>query len=1209
MKRFVAFLMILALLCGFLPSAWAAGTTSGTFEHRAGFDLASVRCQFADGSYELLAFTETASGYTYSFATPDAAFTVIPEYFSLTVWDGAVDISWYDAEKTEFYLDNPAQLAGLAALVNGALDAKTPDYRVKGDLRELVCTRIDDFLLVGAGGGNQRDTVYQGDPAHDFSDKTVYLTADLDMGGVNNGTGWSGPNWTPIGGKYPLDRETSEHVLEAFFNGTLDGQGHRIINLCCDRYADKGYPYSQAVGLVGYLGECYDGEDAPAKIPAVRNLSVSGSIYGRRMVGGVVGRVGSIATGVRIENCANFATVRNTDSKGIGGICGAGWGSGAIVNCYNLGSVSTTYACPAGGICGSNSGLDIYNCYNIGRIDSNGNGRGRAIGCHNAGSYTVSDCYYLEGCDDDPASNGWYVGTALSISVSVSSRSDAELKSEAFVQELNNNGAAYVYNPGGYPMLLWEANSSQQPCSITLSQPTGGTIEAEGKTSVPAGTVLTLTNTPDVGYAFRHYTMNGSPLSGPYATVSENTVFSAEFVALAPGSLVIRDHPACDVTVKKDGTILQNGAPVTVTDYPVQDGDPLYENDVLHVTASLREGAAPDDLNYVYSGLFRYYFAFDDGSGNEKTTDTGVFTVTDTITSAPLVLTVEPYTTHKVWTQLAETDWYDATKTEFTLTTARQLAGLALLVKQGNSFAGKTVKLGKDISLSNDDPTFNRSVRWWDGIGSSGKAFSGVFNGCGHTITEMTAVSEGSNLALFVSADGATIQNLTIKGETSARGGAAALVSQAVGTTIQDCTCEVAVDASDQLAGGIVAAADDGCTIERCMNRGTVTGTTGVGGIVGNLADADSKLIDCVNHGAITGDGASGGLGGVVGKIGGSLTRCANYGKVSGRNWYVGGVVGCANLQNASALTDCYNVGDVENTHSYQKAATGGIIGYGNYYSLTNGFNYANVSGSSGTMGGVIGLDSRRSTSHLENTAYLDTGCENAVGGVTSPKGVKALTAAEFASEAWLNELNVNGCFALTNGLYPEFAKAQEICPGSVFTDMPPEGHWAHDAIDWAIVAGITSGTSATTFSPNAGCTRAQVVTFLWRSAGAPEPTTTSNPFTDVAAGAWYYKAVLWASETRVTAGTSATTFSPNATCTRGQIVTFLWRFEKQPEATASNNPFTDVQAGAYYEKAVLWAAEVGVTAGTSATKFSPNATCTRAQIVTFLYRAVNLEG
>lgn len=177
-------------------------------------------------------------------------------------------------------------------------------------------------------------------------------------------------------------------------------------------------------------------------------------------------------------------------------------------------------------------------------------------------------------------------------------------------------------------------------------------------------------------------------------------------------------------------------------------------------------------------------------------------------------------------------------------------------------------------------------------------------------------------------------------------------------------------------------------------------------------------------------------------------------------------------------------------------------------------------------------------------------------------------------------------------------------CPGNVFADMPTKGNWAHDAIDWAIVTGVTSGTSETTFSPNAGCTRAQVVTFLWRAAGSPEPTSNNNPFTDVTGG-YYYKAVLWAVENNITSGTSETTFSPNSTCTRAQIVTFLWRFEGSPAPKTTNNPFTDVKPGSYYEKAVLWASESGVTAGTSATTFSPDATCTRAQVVTFLYRDI----
>ena len=171
------------------------------------------------------------------------------------------------------------------------------------------------------------------------------------------------------------------------------------------------------------------------------------------------------------------------------------------------------------------------------------------------------------------------------------------------------------------------------------------------------------------------------------------------------------------------------------------------------------------------------------------------------------------------------------------------------------------------------------------------------------------------------------------------------------------------------------------------------------------------------------------------------------------------------------------------------------------------------------------------------------------------------------------------------------------------FTDVT-SGAYYYDAVLWAVENGVTVGTSTTTFSPLDACTRAQIVTFLWRAAGSPEPTITSCDFTDVFEGAYYYKAVLWAVENSITAGTSVTTFSPKESCTRAQVVTFLYRYAGSPSVSATSCAFSDISSSAYYYIAVLWAAETGVTAGTSATTFSPSDTCTRGQIVTFLYRS-----
>ena len=182
------------------------------------------------------------------------------------------------------------------------------------------------------------------------------------------------------------------------------------------------------------------------------------------------------------------------------------------------------------------------------------------------------------------------------------------------------------------------------------------------------------------------------------------------------------------------------------------------------------------------------------------------------------------------------------------------------------------------------------------------------------------------------------------------------------------------------------------------------------------------------------------------------------------------------------------------------------------------------------------------------------------------------------------------------------FMKANGNPQTGVFVDVA-DGSYYEEAVDWAVENGITTGTGNNYFTPDGICTRAQAVTFLWRVAGSPTPKTEAMPFEDVLNGSYYYEAVLWAVENGITVGTSATTFSPELTCSRAHIVTFLWRAANSPSAKTAN-PFTDVAADAYYIDAVLWAVKLKITVGTTLSTFSPDEGCTRAQIVTFLYRA-----
>lgn len=178
-----------------------------------------------------------------------------------------------------------------------------------------------------------------------------------------------------------------------------------------------------------------------------------------------------------------------------------------------------------------------------------------------------------------------------------------------------------------------------------------------------------------------------------------------------------------------------------------------------------------------------------------------------------------------------------------------------------------------------------------------------------------------------------------------------------------------------------------------------------------------------------------------------------------------------------------------------------------------------------------------------------------------------------------------------------------EYRKANAFSDVGKD-YWCYNAVNWAVENGITNGTTETTFGPTNGCTRAQMVTFLWRAAGEPHAKNSVNPFTDVSPNRYYYDAVLWAVEQGITTGATETTFEPDRLCTRGHIVTFLWRAAGKPSHSAAAAPFTDVAKNAYCYDAVLWASENGITQGMTATTFAPNRTCTRAQGVTFLYRA-----
>lgn len=443
----------------------------------------------SDGSYrlvkgEMYTYTASAGGYTTlsgSFlaeeGTKSLALTAEggnePENpgtgnVNAAIWDGkSIDVSWFDKNTYDdvdsYSIDTPAQLAGLAALVNGIYNPGIDTFA--GDtsaIKDNVSTSADS----GPNGNNlSTNTYHYGD--YDFNGKTIYLTKDMNM---------SGGNYMPIGGQYLMSKNDSATKISASFNGTLDGGGHNV-TIQCDRHCSNGnYGDGQSVGLIGRLGvHDNDPESMRPSGAGVHDVAIYGTVYANRSVGGVVGKIGKTAVNNTgddddapvIARCANFAAVSGTDAKGTGGIVGAAWNGGTITDCYNAGAINNTHNA-YGGIAGSNE-IRLVNCYNAGKVT--GAGKSAAIASENGGG-SYENCYWLEGTAD----MGVYNKTLDSVVM----KSAADMKSGTFLSDLGSAFAKDAQNiNNGYPVLAWQnpsdpsgGNENESNASVTIESTT-----------------------------------------------------------------------------------------------------------------------------------------------------------------------------------------------------------------------------------------------------------------------------------------------------------------------------------------------------------------------------------------------------------------------------------------------------------------------------------------------------------------------------------------------------------------------------------------------------------------------------------------------------------------------------------------------------------------------------------------------------------------
>ncbi len=356
----------------------------------------------------------------------------------------------------------------------------------------------------------------------------------------------------------------------------------------------------------------------------------------------------------------------------------------------------------------------------------------------------------------------------------------------------------------------------------------------------------------------------------------------------------------------------------------------LLQENVITVTARGYDDAGPDDVDMEYTDEYVYY------AENCESVKNGVFIVTG---EGDVNISAVRGTRHKSWLSLADTGWYDRSGS-YVISDAASLAGLALLVNGGVSdFYGETVTLGEDISLANTDGTVG--LRRWPGIGaSSEKAFRGTFDGAGHAISDMLAVSEGSSSAFFGFLKDAEVRDLTVFGLSScpaAAAYAAGVAASAENSLLLRCDNRAEVRVSGSMAGGLCAHISGGTILRGCRNYGDVTAQCSVGGLAAVCYSGEDVIEDCFNFGTITAEGSgSSGTGGVAGKLSGTMLRCGNAGDIVSADRYTGGLAGYTVGRRSSRIEDSRNTGSVRVSSAASNAAAGLLVGNAQYLTMTN---------------------------------------------------------------------------------------------------------------------------------------------------------------------------------------------------------------------------------------------------------------------------------
>ena len=568
------------------------------------------------------------------------------------------------------------------------------------------------------------------------------------------------------------------------------------------------------------------------------------------------------------------------------------------------------------------------------------------------------------------------------------------------------------------------------------------------------------------------------------------------------------------------------------------------------------------------------------------------------------------------WGDTADTSWYTdhEADTEYRITTAEQLAGLAQLVNNKTasvSFEGKTIYLDNDLDLSGYQ---------WTPIGNGsnfGRYFAGTFDGQYHKITNLHHHSTGDELirnGLFgVVSDGGTLKNLlVIDADIASNDGsllAGILADWVDGGTVENCytSGKIENNVGDKMVGGLIGQCTGSTQVKGCGSDATVISTESdedhvdtVGGLIGqweNSADS-SSITDCWFGGSVSCNNIYSAVGGILG---------ANFENFSGNK---PGVI----IKNCMVATKNITGAEPGNITWIAAVATPHITNCiwpdtppdgvtldeetypdnkGNYLAVAK----LVIDWDAGTASADPTFDQSSCGTPVSNFTSADvlTGLRTNAG--TGIEWVAGINHPTFAWDVW----HIPADYTMFIGAIAAFLKEVETSP---FRDVSTSAYY-YEAVKWAQKKGITGGIGNGLFGPNQPCTRAQIVTFLWRAAGSPVVNYAMN-MSDVPEGSYYAEAVRWALSEGIATGTTGNTFSPDSECTRAQAVAFLFRYTASEAVTLQElvSGFSDADSvPGYALPAMNWALAEEIVQG-NGSKLMPNDSCTRAQIVTFLFRA-----